>query len=113
MKKYRGYPERLKRGGFTVQVFENDSRIGKELSPDPSLKLINHSPDGFCWGYGGSGPAQLAMALLLDVFGDGELALALHQQFKWDIVAKWDQDGSWEYTEDQIKAWLEIQKETV
>ena len=31
---------------------------GKPLSPRPSWKLRNHSPDGFAWGYGGSGPAQ-------------------------------------------------------
>lgn len=24
--------------------------------------LCNHSPTGFCWGYHGSGPAQLALA---------------------------------------------------
>jgi len=28
--------------------------------------LWNHSPDGFEWGYGGSGPAQLALAIYQD-----------------------------------------------
>jgi hypothetical protein len=28
------------------------------------LDLFNHSPTGFEWGYGGSGPAQLALAIL-------------------------------------------------
>ena len=30
------------------------------------LDLANHSPDGLNWGYSGSGPAQLALAILAD-----------------------------------------------
>lgn len=33
---------------------------------DPRLDLMNHSPSGFEYGYGGSGPAQLALAILAD-----------------------------------------------
>lgn len=39
------------------------------------LDLWNHSPTGFEFGYGGSGPAQLALAILSDCCGD-ELAVA-------------------------------------
>src|SRR5204863_5783137 len=38
---------------------------GALLRPGRSQRVINHSPDGFAWGYGGSGPAQLALAILL------------------------------------------------
>ena len=38
---------------------------GKYLDPARSQKAWNHSPDGFNWGYGGSGPAQLALAIML------------------------------------------------
>jgi len=38
---------------------------GEELFPNDSQKVRNHSPDGFAWGYGGSGPAQLALAICL------------------------------------------------
>lgn len=31
---------------------------------------VRHSPDGFSWGYGGSGPAELARCLLLTAAGD-------------------------------------------
>lgn len=55
---------------------------GKELFPGRSQKAINHSPDGFNWGYAGSGPAQLALAILL------EQALSHYQQFKWDVISK-------------------------
>ena len=60
---------------------------GKYLSPIPSQKILNHSPDGFNWSYGGSGPAQLALAILLTQT-DESTALYLHQYFKWDVVAK-------------------------
>ncbi|MCK4554525.1 hypothetical protein KAU19_06245, partial [Candidatus Parcubacteria bacterium] len=39
---------------------------GYQLSPKKSQLVINHSPDGFAWGYGGSGPAQLALAILIE-----------------------------------------------
>lgn len=60
---------------------------GKELSPKPSQKLYNHSPDGFNWGYGGSGPAQLALGLLLH-YSDAKYAEAYYQRFKYDVIAK-------------------------
>lgn len=75
------------------------------LSPERSQKLWNHSPDGFQWGYGGSGPAQLALALLLDATGDSELAVRLHQLFKWVFVAKWG--DQWEITTEEIKDWIQ------
>lgn len=31
---------------------------------------VRHSPDGFAWGYGGSGPADLARSILIDALGD-------------------------------------------
>jgi len=59
---------------------------GVYLSPKLSQKVYNHSPDGFMWGYGGSGPAQLALAILLEKT-NRETALKNHQQFKRDIIA--------------------------
>jgi len=64
---------------------------GEELLPRRSQKVYNHSPNGFNWGYGGSGPAQLALAVLLE-FTSEDKALLLHQDFKWDIIAKLPQD---------------------
>ena len=39
---------------------------GERIEAWRSQKIINHSPDGFNWGYGGSGPAQLSLAMCLD-----------------------------------------------
>ena len=32
----------------------------------PLRHIMRHSPDGFQWGYGGSGPADLALSILCD-----------------------------------------------
>ena len=73
-----------------------------QLSPAASQKLRNHSPDGFEWGYCGSGPAQLALALLLDLTGNPDLALDHYQDFKFRYVASWGKEWSitsWEILE--------------
>jgi hypothetical protein len=53
--------------------------------------LRNHSPTGFAWGYGGSGPGQLALAILADYFGGYEigdiLACHLYHDLKWQLIA--------------------------
>lgn len=56
---------------------------GKFLDPKPSQAVRNHSPDGFNWGYGGSGPAQLALAIMLKLTGkpDG------YQDLKFKTIA--------------------------
>lgn len=76
---------------------------GIPLSPERSLKLRNHSPDGFAWGYGGSGPAQLALAILLE-FTTEENALRLYQDFKFDVIA--GLQGSFELPVEQVRTWL-------
>lgn len=60
---------------------------GKKLDPKRSQMIINHSPDGFNWGYGGSGPAQLALAVCIQLFGVTR-ALTVYQGFKWNVVSE-------------------------
>lgn len=64
---------------------------GKPLSPERSLEVENHSPDGFTWGYRGSGPTQLALAILLEFTGK-ETALRNYMQFRDEHVARWRKD---------------------
>lgn len=59
----------------------------RELFPGPSLRIANHSPSGFSWGYQGSGPAQLALAILLRIKKEG-FAKAHYQKFKAAVIAK-------------------------
>lgn len=68
----------------TRQVFID----GVELLPARSQKLCNHSPDGFNWSYGGSGPSQLALALALELLPAERDAMCSYQQLKSDVVAR-------------------------
>lgn len=70
------------------------------------LHWWSHSPDGFNWGYGGSGPAQLALSILVEVTGDTALSLRLYQQFKWDVISKLAMDQGWTLSADEVLAWL-------
>jgi hypothetical protein len=77
MKIYEGWRE-----GHAVIVTVD----GRSLNP--RLDLYNHSPTGFEWGYCGSGPAQLALAILADHLADDRQALDVYQRFKWAVVMK-------------------------
>jgi hypothetical protein len=70
---------------------------------DPRFDLRTHSPDGFEWGYGGSGPAQLALALAADVLGDDEAALDVYQRLKFRVVGRLPADA-WALTADELAA---------
>jgi hypothetical protein len=76
---------------------------------NPRNDVMNHSPDGFQWGYYGSGPAQLALALLCDVLGGdanaAALALKLHQDFKAERIATLKGDH-WRMTASEIRDWI-------
>lgn len=77
---------------------------GKFLDPRPSLRVFRHSPAGFNWSYDGSGPAQLALALLM-LATDQSTAVRLHQDFKRDIITDLPQDD-FDIRID-LEAWIE------
>ena len=82
----------------------NDKRVPLQ----DSLDVINHSPTGFEIGYGGSGAAQTALAILYHYIKNADLASRWHQQFKWDFVASAARDGLM-ITGTQIDHWLQKQ----
>lgn len=90
--------------GGPKTVFKVKDGVPKILNPARSINVFNHSPDGFQWGYQGSGPAQLALGLLLDVTDDIELSKHLHQEFKRAFVANFLDE--WELDETDIKDWI-------
>src|SRR5947208_17013535 len=99
MKSYRG--TRTDQGCDVVVHKDGASR---PLVPRNDLR--NHSPTGFEWGYGGSGPAQLALALAADVLGDDERAQDLYQRLKFKLIGGLGRAG-WTLTEDRIRATIE------
>ena len=56
-------------------------------------------------GYGGSGPAQLALAILADHFDNDRAALNLYQRFKWACIAQ-IRGASWSLSGEEIDNWL-------
>src|SRR5262245_46651034 len=71
--------------------------------------VIHHSPAGFEWGCGGSGPSDLALnlceaTLLYQIGYEGrrmkcwhgwcfEIAYTMHQDFKWQFIAPAAREG--------------------
>lgn len=68
--------------------------------------LVRHSPDGFEWGYGGSGPADLARSIVGDLTGEEDPHPADYQEVKWSLLNDMHWDGG-EVTEVQVTAVLE------
>ena len=101
--------------GLFVGIFHEDGRWwevtldGAALPPRHDLR--NHSPDGFSWGYGGSGPSQLALAMLVTITTKAE-ALREYQNFKWACLARIPSSTSWKLPVGRIAAWLEERRAT-
>ena len=85
-----------------VHVIQDGQR--RPLSIRRSQQVFNHSED-FEWGYEGSSPAQLALALLLEVT-DPVTALRHYQCFKREVVASLKKPN-WQLHAYEISAWLD------
>lgn len=94
------YSGRRKNGKVTVQV--NGSPLNL------CLDLRNHSPDGAEWGYNGSGPAQLALAILNHELG-AEFALWHYIKFKREIIAHLP-ETRWSMTSEDVRRWADAQE---
>ena len=77
---------------------------GERLNPSESLAVARHSAHGFGWGDGGSGAAQLALALLLRAT-DRASAVAQYQAFKWEVIARLRQ-ADFTLTLSTVRDWL-------
>jgi hypothetical protein len=101
---YRGFRDK-DQNAHVVKGSGND-----EQTLNCRWDLANHSPDGPEWGYGGSGPSQLALSLVADALGStraGEqLALGFYQDFKWRVIGGLEQELPWTMTRERVR--LEI-----
>ena len=80
---------------------------GKRL--DEHYVVKRFTKYGFEWTYEGESPQQLALAILVDYFGDKERALRLSEPFMKSVVANFDQD--WVLKGDEIdRAIKDIEK---
>lgn len=97
-------PECFKQFGDLPENYEEAERSGVVISGHPFLReglicirlgqgagataatnipqlIVRHSPDGFEWGYGGSGPNELALNILYLVSQDLTFAQENHNDF--------------------------------
>jgi len=113
-----------------MKIYEGKrTKDGCEVTVDgkplpPRLDLWNHSPAGFEFGYGGSGPAQLALAILADFFEvptayesddrhhpSAERAIRLHQFFKFLVISGIKGDSFKLTADDVAQAVHELERE--
>lgn len=81
------------------------SQCGKFVTNVPQ-RITLHSPDGFSWGYCGSGPADFALNILSMFIGQEEAEKGgLYQRFKEQFVATLPPEGGTIKRAD-ILAWL-------
>ena len=77
---------------------------GRALDPAVSLEVENHSPSGFEWGCQGSGPSQLALAILLEMAIE-EVAVRCHQEFKREFLTG-IRSPEWRLRTAEVEKWL-------
>lgn len=75
---------------------------------DIPQRFVYHSPTGFQWGYGGSGPADLALNIL-GLFVHPAEAWRLHHDYKADVIARLKGDGPYTITAESVRQWLSDQ----
>jgi hypothetical protein len=105
-----------RRGIRSVTRHEGNRATPLELR----LDIVNHSPDGFNWGYKGSGPAQLSLALLADAIpndvelknrmlpaasGKEDLVRLFAYNLLMQVVCRLH-DDEWELKRSMILSWL-------
>jgi len=123
MKNYKIW--RDPQNGVVGAVIEN----GKNLNP--LTHVVMHSPTGFEYGYGGSGPSDLALSILVDYFGESKLwkktmvhdfptvskkeleassSVKHYQEFKQDFIQNRGRNEWFVISEGEITDWL-LQRE--
>lgn len=125
IKMYRGW--RQKEWDETYQVYTEKVYVTVDGHPLPYFNTNGpffppEGPSGkWCeWGYSGTGPRELATAILADYFGEKSpqgwagreeyQAVRYCHDFKDDFV-QWFPKQSWEITSEEIEAWLKDFKE--
>ena len=112
LKTYYGH---VPTGDHSLYVTVRDHKKG--------LKALSHhlrySPTGYNWGYGGSGPSELARCILLDAFGvddcpdtpnecrcDNNWAESSYPAFRDSVISDLKQEEDWKLYQDWILDWV-------
>lgn len=99
MKVYRGFSDSLHGLGPCIVLVEDAAGWR------PLARVSHESAEGWGWGYGGPGAADLARSLLADHLGR-PVPHAVCRRFVWEVVGRWAQGWRWVYTSADLDAWL-------
>jgi len=91
------YFQRIK-PGWVVAWIENDTD-----EHFPLKHLVKHSPDGFEFGYEGSGPSDLARSIVGDYLDDPNPDPRLYQAFLRAVLAHLETDGPHMVSEKSVR----------
>ena len=79
------------------------SKNGEQRAVSLATDVVNHSPTGIGFGYPGSGPAQTALSILCDMFGEVLASHPVHyQDLKFDIIAAQNPERPFKLNSQQI-----------
>lgn len=86
---------------------------GKKVAPLPlRLDIANKSPTGFAWGYEGSGPCQLAIAILAHAVGDKIAGdPRFFQAYKRRVIGRLQQEEGFVISQDSVLLFVREQQE--
>ena len=83
------------------------SRSEDGIRTNVTRRITHHSPNGFEWGYGGSGLADFALNILSVFIGQEEAQRGgLYQDFKWQFISSLPYEGGMINRED-VLLWVE------
>lgn len=91
----------LNRSEGQAEVYLDPGTERVEMMPRP---LVYHSPDGYEWGYLGSGPADLALNILAQ-FVEPPEAWRWHHRFKAEVLAGIPEEGG-AISAEFVREWL-------
>ena len=84
-----------------LMVPKNPDDPCKILPLDMRLDLRNHSPTGFSWGYRGSGPAQLGLAICAHVLQDDARAVLVYPMLVDRVISR-QPSSRWAITREAV-----------
>ena len=111
--------------GVRSAIYNASVRRSDGVYLKDSRNMADHSEE-LEWGYGGSGPAQAALALLMDTLEDADhylgardiwgakfdekakWVLSHYQKFKWEVVSELDRKG-FSLPQEDVRAWISYQ----
>jgi hypothetical protein len=107
VKRLKRYSGKVRNGKIEVKVKDTDA------AGSASLRCLDFATPTFGWGFHGSAPEELAIAILHDHFGtpgtafDGRV-LKLYRRFTSDVIAGFENGEPFSLSGSAVARWLSL-----